>query len=161
LDAARVGPRVLLGLARLATGDVDAALHHLEPAAYASDEPSMLLARRHAVAAYAAALIAADRIDEAVEWAGRALLAPGEDARSHSAAHRVLARALARAGSLDAARLAAGEAAKSAYATEQRSERAASDDLLRALTEVSGDEATGDEATGDEAAGHQSVTGLR
>ncbi|HEY7174445.1 MAG TPA: adenylate/guanylate cyclase domain-containing protein, partial [Micromonosporaceae bacterium] len=134
LDAAQVGPRVLLGLARLMAGDTTAALGHLEPAALAADQPSMLLARRHAVAAYAAALIAAGRVDEAVEWAGRALLAPGEDARSLSAAHRVMARALERAGALDAARAAAVESVKASYATEQRSERAASDVLLATLS---------------------------
>jgi tetratricopeptide (TPR) repeat protein len=134
LDAAQVGPRVLFGLARLAVGDVDEALAQLEPAALAAGEPSLLLARRHAVAGYAGALTAADRLDEAVDWARRAIDAPGEDLRSASVAQRVLARALARSGSLDAARDSAHEAVRLAYGTQQRSERAASDELLAVLS---------------------------
>ncbi|HKD96882.1 MAG TPA: adenylate/guanylate cyclase domain-containing protein [Micromonosporaceae bacterium] len=132
-ESAAVGSRVLLGAARLATGDVEAALAQLEPVAAAAEEPSMLLPRRLAVAAYAAALIAAGRVDEAVDWADRAALAPGEDIRSATTTARIRARALAAVGSLDAARAAAAEAVASAYATEQRSERAACDALLAEL----------------------------
>jgi class 3 adenylate cyclase/tetratricopeptide (TPR) repeat protein len=133
LEAAQVGPHVLLGLSRLWQGDTGAALRHLEPVAAAYDSPALLLARRHAVAAYADALIAAEQIPAAVDWARRALTAPGEDARSASFACRVLARAQASVGAFEEALATAGDAVDSAYATEQRSERVASDDLLAAL----------------------------
>jgi class 3 adenylate cyclase/tetratricopeptide (TPR) repeat protein len=136
LEAAHVGPLVLLGLARLAVGDTEAALRHLEPVAAAYEAPSLLITRRQAVAAYAEALIVAGRLPEAVEWARRAIVAPGEDARSACLAQRVLARALAIDGELGSARVSASEAVTSAYATEQRSERAASDELLAALDDT-------------------------
>jgi class 3 adenylate cyclase/tetratricopeptide (TPR) repeat protein len=135
LEAAQVGPRVLLGAARLAVGDVPAAVRHLEPVAAAYDAPSLLLARRYAVAMYADALATAGRLDEALEWARRAVGAPGEDARSANLARRVLARVLALSGSPDEARATAVDAVASAYATEQRSDRAASDELLTILSE--------------------------
>lgn len=135
LESAQVGPRVLLGAARLAIGDVDAALIHLEPVATASPAPALLLPRRLAIAMYATALIAADRTADAIEQARRAILAPGEDVRSESLARRTLARAYIAAGEPDQARLAAHEAVHVAYASEQRSERPASDELLTSLTE--------------------------
>jgi hypothetical protein len=112
---------------------VEGALAQLGPVAAAMDEPSLLLPRRLAVATYAAALIAAGRVDEAVDWAGRAVRAPGEDVRSATTAALIRARALAAAGALDAALDAATEAVASAYATEQRSERAVCDALLAEL----------------------------
>jgi hypothetical protein len=55
----------------------------------------LLLPRRLAAAVYAEALLAAERVDEALEWARRAIDAPGEDVRSACLAQRALARALA------------------------------------------------------------------
>ena len=90
-------------MARLALGDIEAALGHLEPVAVAHEAPALLITRRQAVAGYAEALIVAGRLPEAVEWASRAIIAPGEDARSGCLAQRVLARALASDGELDLA----------------------------------------------------------
>jgi tetratricopeptide (TPR) repeat protein len=133
LEPAQVGPRVLLGLARLASGDTAAALRHLEPVAAASPAPSMLLPRRLAIAAYGSALQVAGRLDDAVAVGRSALDAPGEDVRSSCVARITLARALSAAGKRDEARAVAAEAVSLAYASEQVSERAAADELLATL----------------------------
>jgi class 3 adenylate cyclase/tetratricopeptide (TPR) repeat protein len=133
LEAAQVGPRVLLGLSRLAAGDTAAALRHLGPAAEASPAPSMILPRRAALAAYSAALLAADRVDASIAAGLAAIDAPGEDVRSAAQARMSLARALAAGGMVDEARTAAGDAVAAAYATEQVSERAQADALLAEL----------------------------
>ena len=86
VESARVGPRVLFGCARLALGDTDAAIAALSEIAESDGAPTVLLSRRQAVAAYALALLASGRIDEAVEAARRAVSLPAEDARSRSMA---------------------------------------------------------------------------
>jgi hypothetical protein len=58
---------------------------------------SLLLSPRQAVAAYADARLAADRVDEALVTARRALELPAEDVRGRTTAERVLARAEAAA----------------------------------------------------------------
>jgi tetratricopeptide (TPR) repeat protein len=133
-EAAQVGPRVLLGAARLAIGDTGAALRHLEPVAKAGHAPAMLLSRRFALAAYSAALLADGQVEDAVTAGGLALDAPGEDVRSGTVAHLALARALAAHGEAEAARTTAAEAVASAYSTEQRGERSDSDALLESLS---------------------------
>jgi len=70
----------------------------------------------------------------ALTWARRAVAGPAEDVRSAVVAHRTLAEALAAAGEPAAARAAAEEAVRLAYATEQLSERPAADAVLRRLT---------------------------
>ncbi len=132
MEAARVGPRVLLGCARLASGDVDAAVAELSEVAQA-DAPSVLLTRRQAVAEYAGALLAAGRLDEAVGAARRAVGLAAEDARSRVAATRVLARALAAIGEMREARAVAAQAVRAAYGTQQASERPATDAVAAAL----------------------------
>jgi class 3 adenylate cyclase/tetratricopeptide (TPR) repeat protein len=127
MEPARVGPQALLGAARLAAGDHAGALAMLEPLAHAADAPSLLFPRQQAVAMYAAALLAAGRLDEAVSWARRACEVPAEDIRSRVVAARVLARTLAATGAREQARAAADEAVRLAYATTQVSERAATD----------------------------------
>src|SRR5262249_26083347 len=107
LEPAQVGPRVLLGASPLASGDVSAALRHLEPVRRAAHAPAMLLSRRFAVAEYSSALLAAGRVDDAVNAAIAATNAPGEDVRSGTVAQLALARALAARDDLDAARVAA------------------------------------------------------
>ena len=67
------------------------------------------------------------------DWAGRAVAAPAEDVRSRVAASRVLAEALAAAGEPTAARVAADEAVRLAYATQQASERAGADAVRERL----------------------------
>jgi class 3 adenylate cyclase/tetratricopeptide (TPR) repeat protein len=133
LEPAQVGPRVLLGAARLARGDTAAALRHLEPVAFASPAPALLLPRRLAISTYSAALLAAGRVDDALGAARHAIDAPGEDVRSGCVARAGLARALAAAGAHAEARAAAAEAVAAAYASEQVSERAAADALLASL----------------------------
>jgi Adenylate and Guanylate cyclase catalytic domain. len=94
-DAARVGPRVLLGRVRLARGDVTGALHVLGAVAATveSGTPSVLMSPRQAVAEYADALLAAHRVEEAVITARRAMTLPGEDVRGRVVADQVRARA--------------------------------------------------------------------
>ncbi len=133
LEPAQVGPRVLLASAQLATGDHDSALAVLEPIAAAAGSPSLLLPRRLAVATYAEALLAAGRTDEALSWARRAAQVPAEDVRSRVVSARVLARVLAAVGDIAQARLVADEAVQLAYATQQVSERAATDALRAGL----------------------------
>jgi class 3 adenylate cyclase/tetratricopeptide (TPR) repeat protein len=100
LDAAQVGPRVLLASARLAAGDPAAALPLLGPIAAEPESPSLLFPRRQAVAYYAAALLASGRTAEALEWAERAQSVPGEDVRSERIAAQVLAEAQVAAGAV-------------------------------------------------------------
>ena len=123
LEPAQVGPLVLLGAARLAAGDPDAAVSVLADVAGQAGTPSLLFPRRQAIASYAEALLGAGRADEAVGWARRAAAAPGEDIRSRVYAGRVLARALDATGEHAAALEAATTAVKDAYATQQASER--------------------------------------
>jgi tetratricopeptide (TPR) repeat protein len=134
VEAARVGPRVLFGCARLALGDTEAAIAALAEVAGTDSAPSVLLPRRQAVAAYASALLSAGRVDEAVEAARRAVSLPAEDARSRSLATLVLARALVAAGELGEAKTAAAGAVRAAYATQQASERPAADAVLASVT---------------------------
>jgi class 3 adenylate cyclase/tetratricopeptide (TPR) repeat protein len=139
-DAARVGPRVLLGCAQLAADDPAAAVESLREAVAAEAEiasggaASVLLSRRLVLAEYAAALLAAGRVDEAVDAARQAAAYPAEDVRSRVVAARVLARALAAAGELGEARAAAAGAVRAAYATAMVSERAAADASLAAVS---------------------------
>jgi class 3 adenylate cyclase/tetratricopeptide (TPR) repeat protein len=129
LEPAQVGPRVLLARAHLAQGDHERALMVLEPLAAAADSPSLLFPRRQALAAYASVLLAAGRPDAAVTWARRSAEVPAEDIRSRVVSARVLARALAATGALAEARAAADEAVRMAYATQQVSERPATDSV--------------------------------
>ena len=133
VEAATVGPRVLHGCARLAAGDTEAALAELAEVAQADGAPSVLLSRRQAVALYGSALLAAGRVDEAVEVARRSVDMPSEDARSRVVALRVLAQALAAADQCGEARAVAGQAVRAAYATQQTSERAAADAVASAI----------------------------
>ncbi|MEV8513437.1 adenylate/guanylate cyclase domain-containing protein [Dactylosporangium sp. NPDC051484] len=94
LEPAKVGPRVLFGLARLAQGDLTTALETLGCVAAERPGPSVIFSRRHAVAAYAAALLAAGRNAEALDWARQAQSAPGEDVRGRDYAAAVLQEAL-------------------------------------------------------------------
>jgi class 3 adenylate cyclase/tetratricopeptide (TPR) repeat protein len=132
-EAARVGPRVLLGLVRLAQGDVEGALCELSDVAELESGPSLLLSRRQAVAAYASALLAAGRTDEAVVAARRAAEMSSEDVRGQVVAERVLATVLAAAGDEAEARDAAEAAVRVAYASQQTSERPAADAALAEL----------------------------
>jgi len=133
VEAARVGPKVLLGCAQLAQGNIDAALSSLSEVAENEAWPSVLLSRRQAVAEYAAALLAAGRVDEALDTARRAAELPAEDVRGRVVGDRVLARALAAAGECKEARLAASAAVRTAYASQQISERPAADAALAAI----------------------------
>ncbi|MDO3703649.1 adenylate/guanylate cyclase domain-containing protein [Micromonospora sp. C28SCA-DRY-2] len=131
---AQVGPRVLLAMARLAAGDPATAVGLLAPVATAAaNSPSLLFSRRQTMARYASALLAHGQRDQALDWARRAVLAPAEDVRSQVVAASVLAEALAACGRPVEALACAEEAVRLAYATEQRSERAAADALLARL----------------------------
>ncbi|MCG5470770.1 AAA family ATPase [Micromonospora sp. LAH09] len=132
---AQVAPRVLLATARLAAGDSATAVGLLAPVATAAaNAPSLLFSRRQTMAQYAAALLAHGQREQALDWARRAVTAPAEDVRSQVIAARVLAEALAACGQPTEALASADEAVRLAYATEQRSERAAADALRARLT---------------------------
>ena len=133
VEAARVGPKVLLASARLAVGDAEAALAALADIARSDAAASLLVPRRHALAVYASALLVADRVPEAVAAARRAAELPAEDVRSRVLSSRVLAQALAAAGEPDQARAAALRAVRTAHATQQRGERAAAEATLASL----------------------------
>ncbi|GAA1803865.1 AAA family ATPase [Planosporangium flavigriseum] len=134
LEAAHVGPRVLLANARLAAGDAPAAVDLLRDVAASAEGPSLLFPRRQAVACYAEALLAAGRHEEALEWSRRAVAAPGEDVRSRVHAGRALARALAAVGKRDEAVIVASAALRESQATQQVSERATSQAVLSELS---------------------------
>jgi class 3 adenylate cyclase/tetratricopeptide (TPR) repeat protein len=134
VDAARAGPRVLLGCARLAVGDVAAALAALGEVAAADAPPSLLVSRRQVYASYAQALLTAGRLGEAVTAARRATVTPADDVRSEVAAFRMLAEALAASGERGAARAAAERSVRVAYATQQAGERAGADAVLARVT---------------------------
>jgi class 3 adenylate cyclase/tetratricopeptide (TPR) repeat protein len=133
-EPAQVGPRVLLGAARLAAGDTQSALRLLEPVAAEPDGAALLFPRRQGVALYAAALRCSGDLDEALAQARQAAAMPGEDVRSRVVALRELATTLAATGCVAEAREVAAQAVTVAYATPQASERAASDRLVAQLT---------------------------
>jgi tetratricopeptide (TPR) repeat protein len=133
LEPAQVGPKVLLGLALQAQGQLDAALVLLRDAASAPDAPALLFSRRQAVACYAAALVAAGSRDEALHWAERAVTVTGDDVRSRVYASRVLAMALFANGQVERARQIAEDAVRDAHATQQVSERGAASAVLDSL----------------------------
>ncbi|MBM0232532.1 AAA family ATPase [Micromonospora sp. STR1_7] len=133
---AQVAPRVLLATARLAAGDSATAVGLLAPVATAAaSAPSLLFSRRQTMARYASALLAHGQREQALDWARRAVTAPAEDVRSQVIAAGVLAEALAACGHPQEARSCADEAVRLAYATEQRSERAAAESLRARLSD--------------------------
>ncbi|WNM42195.1 adenylate/guanylate cyclase domain-containing protein [Micromonospora halotolerans] len=127
---AQVAPRVLLAMARLATGDAATAVGLLAPVATtAANTPSLLFSRRQTMARYASALLGLGQREQALDWAQRAVSAPAEDVRSQVIARMVLAESFEACGRPAEALASAEEAVRLAYATEQRSERAAADAL--------------------------------
>ena len=136
LEPAEVGPRVLLGAARLAAGDTAAALRILEPVGTRPGGAALLFPRRQGVALYARALRCAGRTDEALGYARQAVGMPGEDMRSRVVALRELASTLAEAGELTEARSTAAEAVRVAYGSPQLGERASSNALVVSLGEL-------------------------
>ncbi|MET0423767.1 MAG: adenylate/guanylate cyclase domain-containing protein, partial [Actinoplanes sp.] len=133
LAPAQVGPRVLLAEARMRAGDAAMAVGLLAPIA-SDTSASLLFSRRHALASYAAALLADGRSEMALTWIRRAQAVQAEDVRGGVVTAMVLARVLASAGSCDEALAAAEEAVRLAYATEQASERADAEELRDSLT---------------------------
>jgi tetratricopeptide (TPR) repeat protein len=134
---AQVGPRVLLAEAQLLAGDPATAVALLAPIATDTSAPSLLFARRHALASYASALLADGQADVALAWIRRAQAVPAEDVRSQVVTAQVLARVLLAAGEPDQARVAADEAVALAYSTQQASERLAAETLRDAMPPVS------------------------
>jgi tetratricopeptide (TPR) repeat protein len=133
LEPAQVGPRVLLGAARLGAGDTAAALRILAPVAAETCGVALLFPRRQGVALYARALRSAGRTEEALGYARQAVAMPGEDVRSRAVALRELASTLAGTGDVAEARSTAAEAVRVAYGSPQVGERAPSDALVVAL----------------------------
>ncbi|GAA2643978.1 adenylate/guanylate cyclase domain-containing protein [Paractinoplanes durhamensis] len=133
LAPAQVGPRVLLAEARTRSGDAATAIGLLAPIASDTGAPSLLFSRRHALAAYASALLADGRVDAATTWIERARAVPAEDVRSGVLCAMVHARVLAAADQCEEASRAAEEAVLLAYSTEQASERVAAEELRATL----------------------------
>jgi class 3 adenylate cyclase/tetratricopeptide (TPR) repeat protein len=125
LDPARVGPRALLGAARLAAGDAPTAVRLLAPLAQTPHGPSMLFPRRQGLALYANALLAVQRPDEALAAAELAESLPAVDVRSLVRSALALANSLAAVGRRDEALAAVERARTLADGTQQVSERAA------------------------------------
>ncbi|GAA5197045.1 hypothetical protein GCM10023322_67460 [Rugosimonospora acidiphila] len=146
-EPAQVGPRVLLGAARLAAGDARAALRQLEPVASIPDEPALLFSRRQGVAMHAAALRAVGDLPAALRQARRAAGMPGEDIRSRVIALRELAATLAAAGACEEARAVAAEAVDVSHSSSQTGERAASEQLLASLTPLPAQPAASEPST--------------
>jgi class 3 adenylate cyclase/tetratricopeptide (TPR) repeat protein len=140
LEPAEVGPRVLLGAAKLAAGDIETALQTLEPVATQPAGAALLFPRRQGVALYARALRFAGRSADALRYARQAVEMPGEDVRSRVVGLRELASSLAATGGCQEATVAAAEAVRVAYGSPQLSERAASDALVGSLQSGSTEE---------------------
>jgi ATP/maltotriose-dependent transcriptional regulator MalT len=132
LAPAQVGPRVLLAEARLRAGDATTAIGLLAPIA-SDTAPSLLFSRRQVLASYASALLADGRVDSALTWIRRARAVPAEDVRSEVTAAMVHARVLAAGERCEQAGVAAEEAVRLAYGTEQVSERASAEELRDTL----------------------------
>jgi len=143
LEPAEVGPRVLLGAARLAAGDTGFALDTLAPVAAEPTGAALLFPRRQGIALYARALRIAGRTDEALGYARQAVGTPGEDVRSRVVALRELASTLAATGECGEAMAVAAQAVRVAYGSPQVSERAASDALVESLRETASTESLG------------------
>ncbi|GIJ02286.1 hypothetical protein Sya03_16380 [Spirilliplanes yamanashiensis] len=92
LAPAQIGPRVLLAQCRLADGDPPTAIGLLAPIAAAPRAAALLEGRRPALAAYADALLADNRVTEAQNWIERALEVPTEGVRAQAYAEAVLHR---------------------------------------------------------------------
>jgi class 3 adenylate cyclase/tetratricopeptide (TPR) repeat protein len=136
LAPAQVGPRVLLAEAQLLAGSPGTAVDLLAPIVLDTSSPSLLFARRHALASYASALLADGRVEEALIWIRRAQSTPAEDVRSRVVTAQVMARVLMASGRPGKARAAAEEAVAVAYSTQQASERAAAETLRDTLPSV-------------------------
>ena len=128
-----VGAKVLLAQVLRARGRPDQALELLD-AAQAVTEPSLLFPLRQALAHRAGALLELGRADEALETARKAVAVPAEDLRSQVIALRVLGAALAATGDTESARAALEQALEVATSTEHRTEVAATERALKALT---------------------------
>ncbi len=125
LDPARIGPRALLGAARLAAGDPSMAVRMLAPVAADPYAPSMLYSRRQAVAVYSQALLALGRLEEALAAAELAQTIPAVDIRSRVRSALALAKVLAANGRQEEAAQATALASTLAHSTQQVSERQA------------------------------------
>jgi class 3 adenylate cyclase/tetratricopeptide (TPR) repeat protein len=131
--AALVGVRVLLAQALRALGRPDEALPLLRDAE-ACREASLLFPRRQALAHLAAALGETGEGRASMRVAQDAFTVPAQDVRSRVVALRVLAQRLDACGDRPAAVVALRQALALAEATEQTSERAATQRALAAVT---------------------------
>lgn len=130
--SALVGLRVLLAQAYRALGRLDEAIALLRQAE-AVVEGSLVFPRRQALAHLAGALREAGSPAPALRVVHQAFAVPAEDVRSRVVALRVLAQCLAECGDAPAADRALRQAWALSRATEQTSERAATDAALSAL----------------------------
>jgi predicted ATPase len=130
---AAVGAQVLLAQALRGRGELDWALALLEKATESTEQPSLIFPRRQATAHRAGALLASGRRAEALDTVHRALRVPAEDIRSRVVTLRVLAQCYRASGDLVAARASLRQGLALAFATDQVSERAATE---RALAEL-------------------------
>jgi tetratricopeptide (TPR) repeat protein len=131
---AALGAKVLLAQVWRARGDLEIALEGLDAAIAQADRPALLFPLRQAQAHRAGTLLQLGRVEEALETARRAVDVPGEDVRSEVLALRALAAALQAAGEPAQAQEAVTRALELARSTGQRSEVAATERLLAAVT---------------------------
>jgi class 3 adenylate cyclase/tetratricopeptide (TPR) repeat protein len=133
--SALVGLRVLLAQASRALGRLEDAIALLRQAE-AMVEGSLVFPRRQALAHLAGALREAGSPGPALRVVQEAFAVPAEDVRSRVVALRVLAQCLAACGDRPAAERALRQASALSRATEQTSERAATEAALAALTQT-------------------------
>ena len=128
---AALGARVLHAQVLRRRGLLDEALLELDAAlAPAGDAPALLFPLREALAHRAGLLLQLGRLDEATAAAREAVASPAEDVRSRVMALRVLGSCLRAAGDEPAAVEALTRALEVARSTDQRSEVAATEQLL-------------------------------
>ncbi len=132
--AALVGPKVLLGQVHRRRGELKLALPLLAEAEICREETSLIFPRRQALAHLAGVRLETGDVAGAMTGIHDALAVPAEDVRSRIVALRVLANVLDAAGDRPAAVYAGRQAVALAGATEMRSELAASEKALAALT---------------------------
>ncbi|HVE62914.1 MAG TPA: adenylate/guanylate cyclase domain-containing protein [Mycobacteriales bacterium] len=120
---AATGERVLLALIARARGDLPTALRTLHDVTRTPASSTLLFPMRQAVAHYAATLLQAGRLSEALAQAELALSVPAEDVRSTVIAHRAYGAALAATGRRADAEQALRTACRVAESTEHVRER--------------------------------------
>jgi len=131
---AALGASVLLAQVLRRRGEPERALAELDAALAAATAPGLLFPRRQALAHRAGTLLDLGRAAEALEAAEQAVAVESEDVRSQVVALRVLAAALRAGGQDERAAQTLRRALEVARSTGQRSEVAATEQALAAVS---------------------------